>query len=136
MGRIEMKQLERKAWDRFLLWKRIHYWLATPDFQSAYMNVSRDNLYPALKALDYIIENGDLPELRNWTLCYTKTKDLSFRQLRERARLNNIFNYSRISKSDLLQALGETKYGTLHSRYVNKHGSGPYPQEVQPPDKR
>jgi hypothetical protein len=102
-----IEQLQKRSYDRFLLWKRVTYWLNTPDFQRSYMNVSRTDNKVALKHLDRLVESGDLLGLRDWTTRHTDLDNLSYRQLRERAKLENVYNYSRLSKSELLEKLHE-----------------------------
>jgi hypothetical protein len=102
--------MQKRAYDRFLMWKRMHYWLNTSDFKRAYMNVSRDKDEKALAVLDRLVESGDLASLRSWTTKYTQTSQLSYRQLRERAKLENVYNYSRLTKDQLIKAL-EVKHG-------------------------
>lgn len=97
----EVKNLRASAYRTFLRAKRILYHLDSKDFQIAWENtVDRSAAEKLIKAQD---EAG----LKTWIESHLPLADLSLRKLRKRAQVEQVPNYSRLSRNQLLTALGD-----------------------------
>lgn len=81
----------------------------TEIFESAYSQATKDQL----KVLYDLIESYKIFEIRKWLrgILHKDLKAKSYSELREIAYIEQLLNYSRMTKSQLLKALQESTYG-------------------------
>lgn len=91
---IRQKILNLRAFSRYA---------STDEFEEVFFSVKAD----IRNQVDAIFDSADLDKLRAWVKANRKQslETLSYRELRERAKNQNIFFWSRLSKDELVEAL-------------------------------
>ena len=82
--------------------RAIHRLLEGSEFHSAFENEKADK-----ELLKVILKSGDLPELKRWIKnnLPVSIEFMTYNQLKEMAKNNHVFRWSRLSREELIQAL-------------------------------